>query len=89
MKRLSDLKTRQSVSLLAKVSSFFLTFEIGEDDAHIFGTSEAIQAEHAEKELTLWNGLKLYRKAVLWSVCFSALLIMEGYDTSCKFTLFC
>lgn len=41
------------------------------------------EAQHAasdEKTMTLMQGLKLYPKAVGWSVVLSSALIMEGYD---------
>jgi SP family general alpha glucoside:H+ symporter-like MFS transporter len=41
------------------------------------------EAQHAaadEKNMTLLQGIKLYPKAVGWSVIFSSALIMEGYD---------
>ncbi|KAL5342693.1 general substrate transporter [Aspergillus crustosus] len=33
-----------------------------------------------EQTMTLWEGLRLYPKAVAWSVLLSSTLIMEGYD---------
>jgi SP family general alpha glucoside:H+ symporter-like MFS transporter len=42
--------------------------------------SEAQHAASDEKEMTLLQGLKLYPKAVGWSVVLSSALIMEGYD---------
>ena len=38
-------------------------------------------AEH-EKTMSLWQGLKKYKKAVGWSVLLSSALVMEGFDTS-------
>lgn len=32
--------------------------------------------------MTVWEGLKNYKKAVGWSLCFSSAIIMEGYDTT-------
>jgi SP family general alpha glucoside:H+ symporter-like MFS transporter len=40
---------------------------------------DARQASNAEKEMGLWQALKLYPKAVAWSIGISAALIMEGY----------
>ena len=37
----------------------------------------ATQKEH---RMSLWKGLKLYPKAVGWSILISAAIIMEGYD---------
>jgi hypothetical protein len=45
---------------------------------------DAINAEHAEKNMSFWTAVKTYRKAVIWSMAISATLVMEGYDTSCK-----
>ncbi|KUL91971.1 hypothetical protein ZTR_01382 [Talaromyces verruculosus] len=37
-------------------------------------------AAQQEQAMTLWQGLRLYPKAVAWSVLLSSTLIMEGYD---------
>lgn len=42
--------------------------------------AEAQHAASDEKEMTLLQGLKLYPKAIGWSVVLSSALIMEGYD---------
>lgn len=39
-------------------------------------------ATAAEHSLTLWQGVKTYRKAVFWSIIVSSSIIMEGYDTT-------
>jgi SP family general alpha glucoside:H+ symporter-like MFS transporter len=41
---------------------------------------EAAQAVEAEQNLGLFKSLKLYRKAVLWSVFLSTCIVMEGFD---------
>ncbi|PIA82923.1 General alpha-glucoside permease [Cercospora beticola] len=41
---------------------------------------DASAAAKAEKAMTLWQGLKLYPKAVAWSAAISMCLIMEGFD---------
>ncbi|KAL4748205.1 hypothetical protein BDW72DRAFT_214972 [Aspergillus terricola var. indicus] len=38
------------------------------------------QGARQEQAMTLWQGLRLYPKAVAWSVLLSSTLIMEGYD---------
>lgn len=38
-------------------------------------------AKEAERSMTLRKGLRLYPKAIIWSVFFSLTLIMEGYST--------
>jgi MFS transporter, SP family, general alpha glucoside:H+ symporter len=43
-------------------------------------THEAGIATRAEHEMTLWQGLKLYPKAVGWSILLSTAIVMEGYD---------
>ncbi|RSH95538.1 hypothetical protein EHS25_000630 [Saitozyma podzolica] len=51
------------------------------DSAHDAVKGEmAAEHEHIQKELTLWQNLKLYRKCVFWAAVMSASLIMEGYD---------
>jgi hypothetical protein len=45
-------------------------------------------ATSKEHDLTLRQGLKAYKKAIMWSVLLSSAVIMEGYDTilvSCGF----
>ncbi|KAJ5623057.1 hypothetical protein N7490_011662 [Penicillium lividum] len=50
-------------------------------------TSDVIMADNAkqgadlEKQMTLGRALKLYPKAVFWSIVLSTALVMEGYDT--------
>lgn len=41
---------------------------------------EAKQAAETEHEMTLLRAIKLYPKAIGWSVLLSSTLIMEGYD---------
>lgn len=43
-------------------------------------TEDATKATKAEQNMTLMQGLKLYPKAVGWSVLLSAAIIMEGFD---------
>ncbi|KAK8042538.1 hypothetical protein PG994_013021 [Apiospora phragmitis] len=42
--------------------------------------SEAKHAADAEQRMSLWTAMKLYPKAIGWSVLLSSTLIMEGYD---------
>lgn len=49
---------------------------------------EACQATRREHELTLLPSLKLYPKAVAWSMFFSLAIIMEGYDLKLMGSLF-
>ncbi|KAI1389307.1 putative MFS alpha-glucoside transporter [Hypoxylon trugodes] len=39
-------------------------------------------ATEKEHSMTLWQGLKLYPKAIAWSVLISTCIAMEGYDVS-------
>ncbi|KAF2242559.1 maltose permease MAL61 [Trematosphaeria pertusa] len=48
------------------------------DLAHL--TEDASKATKAEHNMTLLEGLRLYPKAVGWSVLLSAAIIMEGFD---------
>ena len=49
--------------------------------------AEAQDGSAQEHDLTLIQGLKLYPKAVFWSVVMSTAVIMEGYDTKLIGTL--
>ncbi|KAH8662571.1 general substrate transporter [Xylariales sp. PMI_506] len=44
--------------------------------------AEARRANEEEHQVTLWQGLKTYKKAALWSLVISTSVIMEGYDTT-------
>ncbi|MAD82244.1 MAG: hypothetical protein CL912_04715 [Deltaproteobacteria bacterium] len=48
----------------------------------------ARNATDKEHSMTLWQGLKLYPKAVGWSVLISTCIVMEGYDL-CLLSSFC
>lgn len=50
------------------------------DDIDLPNSSEAHTAIAKEREMTLWQALRLYPKAVAWSLLFSCAIIMEGYD---------
>jgi len=41
---------------------------------------DAAKAAEAEQTQSLWQGLKLYRKACGWSILLSTAIIMEGFD---------
>lgn len=69
--------------------------EIGSSPAAMEGQDEAVQAkvhdnvvEHArlaaekEQNMTLLQGIKLYPKAIFFSVVISTCIVMEGYDIS-------
>ncbi|KAJ5046827.1 uncharacterized protein L3040_004052 [Drepanopeziza brunnea f. sp. 'multigermtubi'] len=42
----------------------------------------AKNATAKEQSMSLWQGLKLYPKAVAWSIVISTCIVMEGYDIS-------
>ncbi|KAF1954002.1 maltose permease MAL61 [Byssothecium circinans] len=43
-------------------------------------TSDASKATRAEQSMTLREGIKLYPKAIAWSMLLSTAIIMEGFD---------
>lgn len=45
-------------------------------------------ATDKERNMTLWQGIKLYPKAIAWSVLISTCIVMEGYDV-CLINNFC
>lgn len=53
------------------------TTNVSEDDVN----DEARIATNKEHNLPVRQGLKAYKKAVLWSILLSSAVIMEGYDT--------
>ena len=48
------------------------------DDVQMAADAQA--ATEKEHTMTLWQGIKLYPKAIGWSLLFSTVIIMEGYD---------
>lgn len=42
--------------------------------------ARANAAAEAEKGLSLRQSMRIYKKAVFWSMCLSLALVMEGYD---------
>ena len=48
----------------------------------------AKNASDKEHAMTLWQGIKLYPKAVAWSILISTCIVMEGYDV-CLLSNFC
>jgi hypothetical protein len=49
-------------------------------------TTDAMLAEHAEQSMTLFESLKVYRSAILWSMAISLVIVMDGYDTGREYT---
>jgi SP family general alpha glucoside:H+ symporter-like MFS transporter len=71
-----------------------LHFPAEDQLAHSKSINEIIRnaknASEVEHNMSLWQGVKLYPKAVAWSVLISTCIAMEGYDISllsnfCKF----
>ncbi len=60
--------------------------------AHTKSMNEVIHnaknATDKEHKMTLWQGIKLYPKAVGWSILISTCICMEGYDV-CLLSNFC
>ena len=60
----------------------------GEDDAaatkegNAQTVRDAKKASDSEQRMTLLQGIKLYPKAVAWSILISTCIVMEGYDIS-------
>lgn len=48
------------------------------DVSHII--SDANHASHAEKAMTIYQAVKTYPKAVMFSVILSTAIVMESYD---------
>lgn len=67
------------VSATEKSDSNAIHLELGknEDIALLEKAKKATEEEH---KMTLWQGVKLYPKAVAWSVIISTCIAMEGYD---------
>ncbi|OJJ53695.1 hypothetical protein ASPSYDRAFT_35939 [Aspergillus sydowii CBS 593.65] len=57
-------------------------------DEHKQALADGKHAAQQEQTMTLWQGLRLYPKAVAWSVLLSSTLIMEGYDLALLGTLY-
>lgn len=49
--------------------------------------ADAEEATAQEHKLSFFNAVKLYSRAVFWSVVMSSALIMDGYDTKVVGTL--
>jgi hypothetical protein len=69
-----------------------LHFPAKDDLAHTKSMNEVIHnaksATDKEHKMTLWQGIKLYPKAVGWSLLISTCIAMEGYDV-CLLSNFC
>lgn len=69
-----------------------LHFPAKDELAHTKSMNEVIHnaktATDKEHSMTLWQGIKLYPKAVGWSLLISTCICMEGYDV-CLLSNFC
>jgi hypothetical protein len=61
---------------------------VGDGDSHNGLIHGAKAATDEEKGMTLMQGIRLYPKAILWSVLISTCIAMEGYDL-CLLGNFC
>jgi SP family general alpha glucoside:H+ symporter-like MFS transporter len=52
------------------------------DKAHKSVVEHARAAQAKEQQMTLLQGIKLYPKAIMFSVIISTCIVMEGYDIS-------
>lgn len=62
-------------------------------EAHLHDSTQrmvnnAKRATDAEQKMTLMQGIRLYPKAVGWSILISTCICMEGYDV-CLLSNFC
>ncbi|KAJ7673787.1 MFS transporter [Mycena polygramma] len=55
-------------------------YRIAQDAAAKEMTRSAKAATDKEHQMSLWQGLRLYPKAIAWSVLISTCICMEGYD---------
>lgn len=69
-----------------------LHFPVEDQLAHTKSMNEVIRkaktATDKEHKMTLWQGIKLYPKAIGWSLLISTCICMEGYD-GCLLSSFC
>jgi SP family general alpha glucoside:H+ symporter-like MFS transporter len=69
-----------------------LHFPAEDQLAHTKTLNETIRnaknASDVEHKMSLWQGIKLYPKAVGWSLLISTCIAMEGYDV-CLLSNFC
>lgn len=71
--------TRRNSSIVAVDAEQVRKMSVANPDiAHL--SEDAARATKSEQDMTLMEGLRLYPKAVGWSVLLSAAIIMEGFD---------
>lgn len=58
--------------------------DVDHDDHHKLAANKVVNdarmASDKERKMTLWQGIKLYPKAIGWSILISTCIVMEGYD---------
>ena len=63
-----------------------------DQDTRLKATDRVIQgaktATEKEQKMTLLQGIRLYPKAIAWSILISTCIVMEGYDV-CLINNFC
>ena len=80
---------KTSVSQLEHVGHGDYNTDVSKESAgYLAMVADAKTATDSEHELTVWQGLKKYRKAVFWSLVFSLTIVMDGYDTAFTGTLY-
>ena len=57
-------------------------YRVNKDPALQEIVQDARLANEAEHQMSLLQGLRMYPKAIAWSIAFSTAVIMEGYDTN-------
>lgn len=62
--------------------------EDGHDKARLRMIDFAKTATEKERKMTLMQGIRLYPKAIAWSILISTCIVMEGYDV-CLINNFC
>lgn len=57
-----------------------MAIDASKSHSHIL--ENARSAAEKERKMTLLQGIRLYPKAIAWSVLISTCIVMEGYDVS-------
>lgn len=74
----SNALTRESNALQPIHGAQSKISVVNGDLSHII--SDANHASHAEKAMTIYQALKTYPKAVMFSIILSTAIVMESYD---------
>ena len=77
---MEESKNRGGDAVVAQLDSD-TTDHLATRTPHYVSLVEGAQAATTkEHQMSLWQGLKLYPKAIMWSVILSTAIVMEGYD---------